>query len=724
MQTPSLADYFQTKPPANKAGKADADSPVGPSFDAAFHEESAAKIRKTMTDSVTFAKDSLIAQTVSNQTGLRVFSDRPGESDPLILANEQAFENTVPFPDAGPQIVNVAPDPGLFDLAQLMGTEEPLNPDLLEQGPLAAAGTSREDPEFSMRGHGLQMTDQPQTLLPPDNLPGTIGNGQSALTEGIPRSDLGLRTGPESEKGFQTKSLVTNTPDAVLTSDQNAFLDTQFSATMLNLPASDRQSVIERLMLDGVKGAPDLDLISPGALRQAVVPVADDAIIGKVADPANGLTSEPVVKDGVRENLVSPTVSPTSSATSPDQPVISQLAQSGVDGQLRTNLAQPKAVADTPVPIQAPQPSENAPGFLSAHRPDATLPSAVKNVLPTDLFGLNFPKAQVELMPPAQTLGTGDMTRMLRSDPNSNSGNLQSNSVNPQPPTLPIPNGLTTTYHVRLAPQSPPAEPVQSPLQQGQQAALTSEGPQVASSSAQGSLKVYSPPVPINAPFGPNLQLRSISSVAAKDIMPPQVTPTPAQTPVTATANTNPAATLQALVANPAIQPLSREERTMRDGKELTPFGMSHQISDTPITQTIRPAADTHMPRHVAQQLIAAANLAPDRPVEIALNPEELGRVRMTLHPSDGGMQVVLIADRPETTDLFRRNIEVLANEFRELGYTSVTFTFSGNDSGRDSPMTSRGTADPEVPQDAPDQAPLTPTSRSIAPNGSVDLRL
>jgi flagellar hook-length control protein FliK len=130
------------------------------------------------------------------------------------------------------------------------------------------------------------------------------------------------------------------------------------------------------------------------------------------------------------------------------------------------------------------------------------------------------------------------------------------------------------------------------------------------------------------------------------------------------------------------------------------------------------------MTRHVAQQLIEMAKLAPDRPIEIALNPQELGRVRMMLHPSDGGMQVALVADRPETIDLLRRNIEMLASEFRELGYTSVSFTFSGNGSGRDGHMTSGDKADQAVPQDAPDQTSLTPARLSIAPNGGVDLRL
>ena len=116
--------------------------------------------------------------------------------------------------------------------------------------------------------------------------------------------------------------------------------------------------------------------------------------------------------------------------------------------------------------------------------------------------------------------------------------------------------------------------------------------------------------------------------------------------------------------------------------------------------------------------------LAPNRPVEIALNPEELGRVRMTLHSSDGGIQVTLFADRPETNDLLRRNIDMLATEFRELGYTSVSFTFSGGDSDRDGSTPSGGKAQTSSSQDLADQPTLTPNNRAITLNGGVDLRL
>jgi len=86
--------------------------------------------------------------------------------------------------------------------------------------------------------------------------------------------------------------------------------------------------------------------------------------------------------------------------------------------------------------------------------------------------------------------------------------------------------------------------------------------------------------------------------------------------------------------------------------------------------------------RSAAVQMAQALGRQPDKPVEIALNPEELGRVRIALTPSDTGLAVTINAERPETLDLMRRHIEQLAVEFRRLGYENVGFEFSGDGAG------------------------------------------
>ncbi len=90
------------------------------------------------------------------------------------------------------------------------------------------------------------------------------------------------------------------------------------------------------------------------------------------------------------------------------------------------------------------------------------------------------------------------------------------------------------------------------------------------------------------------------------------------------------------------------------------------------------------MPGHIPQQLAQAMHRNPDRPVEIALNPAELGRVRMTLTASETGIVVSILADRPETLELMRRNINDLSESFSDLGYEDIAFAFGQNENPSD----------------------------------------
>lgn len=94
--------------------------------------------------------------------------------------------------------------------------------------------------------------------------------------------------------------------------------------------------------------------------------------------------------------------------------------------------------------------------------------------------------------------------------------------------------------------------------------------------------------------------------------------------------------------------------------------------------------------RSVAQQIAVTVTQAPGQATEIGLNPEELGRVRLSLTAIDGAITLTVLADRPETQELLRRHLDALAQEFRALGYESIAFSFgregqSGDQSGQDS---------------------------------------
>jgi len=83
--------------------------------------------------------------------------------------------------------------------------------------------------------------------------------------------------------------------------------------------------------------------------------------------------------------------------------------------------------------------------------------------------------------------------------------------------------------------------------------------------------------------------------------------------------------------------------------------------------------------RHVLAQLTGAARMTADRPVELALSPEELGKVKLTMNTDGNAVSVAIMVERPETLDLLRRNIEILAREMRGVGFQDVSFSFSGS---------------------------------------------
>ncbi len=89
------------------------------------------------------------------------------------------------------------------------------------------------------------------------------------------------------------------------------------------------------------------------------------------------------------------------------------------------------------------------------------------------------------------------------------------------------------------------------------------------------------------------------------------------------------------------------------------------------------PPGQLGLPPGLGHHLAETVARFPDRPVEVTLSPEELGRVRMTFNTTDGVLSLSLVADRPETLDLMRRHIDQLAEDFRDLGFDSISFSFA-----------------------------------------------
>ncbi|MEP6018682.1 MAG: flagellar hook-length control protein FliK [Paracoccaceae bacterium] len=150
---------------------------------------------------------------------------------------------------------------------------------------------------------------------------------------------------------------------------------------------------------------------------------------------------------------------------------------------------------------------------------------------------------------------------------------------------------------------------------------------------------------------------------------------------VQAAMNSNPASTQAIAAAAANVQSdlklnLTRFEKN--EARELA-FGSADGFETT--SQHLRSVAQiaatrAELPPALARQVADALLRSPDKPIELTLSPAELGRVRMTLKGGENNMMVTVLAERPETLDLMRRNIEMLDQAMSDLGYENISFSF------------------------------------------------
>jgi flagellar hook-length control protein FliK len=136
----------------------------------------------------------------------------------------------------------------------------------------------------------------------------------------------------------------------------------------------------------------------------------------------------------------------------------------------------------------------------------------------------------------------------------------------------------------------------------------------------------------------------------------------------------------------PAVQTMSTlaTERDQLAGADYAPT-FSLQTGGTGRVDGLSPQPDPQrpeLPRATVQQLVDASLRATERPVELVLNPEDLGRVRISMSMTDASVTLNMGAERSETLELLRRYSEVLAQELRDLGYGKISFSFGHHGNG------------------------------------------
>lgn len=127
--------------------------------------------------------------------------------------------------------------------------------------------------------------------------------------------------------------------------------------------------------------------------------------------------------------------------------------------------------------------------------------------------------------------------------------------------------------------------------------------------------------------------------------------------------------------------------------------------------------------RQVSAQITDAARSAPKGEIEVVLRPEELGTVRLRLSPTEQGMIVHLAAERGETLELIRRNLDGLLQDFRGLGFTTAGFSFGGSSARGQDPRAPSGKFDGTVSAQ-PSPEPVAAARSEMALSGRLDMRL
>lgn len=139
--------------------------------------------------------------------------------------------------------------------------------------------------------------------------------------------------------------------------------------------------------------------------------------------------------------------------------------------------------------------------------------------------------------------------------------------------------------------------------------------------------------------------------------------------------------------ADTSQQSSTEQSNSLITGKVVAPEMVLQTVPTERAVTALQPQTSTAAPttagvetaRQVANQMAIAVSGQPGRATEIALNPEELGRVRLTMTAVDQAIVLNIAAERPETADLMRRHIDALAQELRALGYDKVAFSFGGS---------------------------------------------
>lgn len=177
-------------------------------------------------------------------------------------------------------------------------------------------------------------------------------------------------------------------------------------------------------------------------------------------------------------------------------------------------------------------------------------------------------------------------------------------------------------------------------------------------------------------------------------------------------------------------QPVESDRATAAEALPLFGSMSTSGNVETGGRHSTAPVSLQDLPRFIAHLAGTLVHRAGGQ-TEVALSPEELGHVRLSMQAdaqNPDRMVVMLTFERPETLDLFRRHADQLADALRAAGYSGADISFdrSGGENAHEGTdpdsagSIAQGTGDPAT---GTADTPSHQQSRTAA-TGSLDLRL
>ena len=139
------------------------------------------------------------------------------------------------------------------------------------------------------------------------------------------------------------------------------------------------------------------------------------------------------------------------------------------------------------------------------------------------------------------------------------------------------------------------------------------------------------------------------------------------------------------------------------------------------VSPVISPKPAANFAPQISAKIVEAVPAAADGPIEIILDPEELGKLRMQITRSEAGWTLHVAIERPETLEFMRRHLETLQKDLVSVGYEALSLQLGSGQNDRAGAQGQSGTMSGQ--SDTVDDG-VAQTITTIAISDGLDIRV